>query len=301
LDLENSHPSTLKIIVDEKADQEKGASGECSGVLIAPRLVLTAGHCVCMTRQLSVSESDELKGASPRIKPPTDSISRLKTIQNFRIHARIDNSRCAKAAKVQVVSYEPPEPSEPDAMRVKKYRGQVRPHPELELLYDEEGSVVWNSADLAVILLEDSVKNVPVARLATTEARDEMPIVLTGFGPGDSSSAFGERHSGQNQITWLRRLDSGSIEIVAAMQRMPDGRPGSHLQGGDSGGGCWSRAEDGGEVLIGIASGAAQNRQGETFSIFTSLYPHEGWLRQHLEEALKKTRSSAAAKVTNAE
>ncbi len=284
LDVENKHPSTLKVLAAEKA-REPGTTGECSGVLIAPRLVLTAGHCVCIARQPSESERDALlKPETSTTEQRTDSISRLKSIQGIRIHTLMDSSSCAKTAKVTAIIYEALVPGEENS-RNKRISGKVRPHPQFLFLRDEEESVVWSSADLAVILLDRPLSGVPIAKLKMTEPSAQGSIRLTGFGAGDMTPAYGDRHSGHNQITWLRRLDSGSVEIVAALQRLPDGKPGAHLEGGDSGGGCWSSAEDGSEVLIGIAGGAAQNRQGETLSVFTSLYPHEGWLKQHLQEA----------------
>src|SRR5690349_21580348 len=36
------------VMVKTRAPMEAGVKGECSGVLVSPNLVLTAGHCVCV-------------------------------------------------------------------------------------------------------------------------------------------------------------------------------------------------------------------------------------------------------------
>ncbi|MCY1081474.1 trypsin-like serine protease [Archangium lansingense] len=284
-DFENRYRSTLRLFVAEKAAQEQGSSGECSGVLIAPQVVLTAGHCVCIVRKLSVSEREALgKEAIARMERRGNVISRAESLRGQRIDAVMDSSRCASSAKVRTIIYEPPVPGEAESSRQKTYSGSVRPHPRLELLYDDEGSVVWSSADLAVIRLDMPVKDFPVVKRTTAEARVGEPIVMVGYGPGEPLGLAGERHSGENQVSWLRRLDSGSVELVVAQQRMPTGQVASHLDAGDSGGGCWRTGSDGNAVLIGIAGGNAKNGRGESLSVFTSLYSHEEWLSQQLAE-----------------
>lgn len=173
--------------------------------------------------------------------------------------------------------------------------GQVKPHPDLEILRDASGMDVWVNADLAVVILETAVTDFPIAKMLMAEPT-QSPIVLTGYGRGDSNLVYGDRHHGRNEITRLRRLDSGSIEMLAETQKMPDGKAGSHVRGGDSGGGCWSTGDDGSEVLIGIASAAAEATSGQSISVFTSLYPHERWLRAQMEEAQKEAGSSAATR-----
>jgi hypothetical protein len=284
-DFENRYRSTLRLFVAEKAAQEQGSSGECSGVLIAPRVVLTAGHCVCIVRKLSVSEREALgKEAIAGMARRGDVVSRAESLRGQRLDAVLDSSRCASSAKVRTIIYEPRVPGEAEGSRQVTYSGSVRPHPRLELLYDDEGSVVWSSADLAVIHLDMPVKDFPVVERTTAEARVGEPIVMAGYGPGEPLGLAGERHSGENQVSWLRKLDSGSVEFVVAQQRMPTGRVAAHLDAGDSGGGCWRTGSDGNGVLIGIAGGNAKNGRGESLSVFTSIYSHEEWLSQQLAE-----------------
>ncbi|WP_375767619.1 trypsin-like serine protease [Archangium gephyra] len=284
-DFENRYQSTLRLLVAEKAAQEPGSSGECSGVLIAPRIVLTAGHCVCITRKLSVSEREALaKAAMAGMERRGDVVSRAESLRSQRLDAVLDSSRCASSAKVRTLIYEPQAPGEAESARQMTYSGSVIPHPRLELLYDDEGSVVWSSADLAVIRLDMPVKDAPVVKRATAEARVGEPIVMAGYGPGEPLGLAGERHSGENQVSWLRRLDSGSVEFVVAQQRMPSGHVASHLDAGDSGGGCWRTESDGHTVLIGIAGGNAKNGRGESLSVFTSIHSHEEWLSHQLAE-----------------
>ncbi|HYO51248.1 trypsin-like serine protease [Archangium sp.] len=232
-----------------------------------------------------MSEREALgREAIAKVERRENVISRAESLRGQRINAVLDSSRCASSAKVRTIIYEPREPGEAESSRQKTYNGSVRPHPRLKLLYDDEGSVVWSSADLAVIHLDMPVKDFPVVERTTEEARVGEPIVMAGYGPGETFGLAGERHSGENQVSWLRRLDSGSVEIVAARQGLPNGQAASHLDVGDSGGGCWRRGSDGSAVLIGIASGNAKNGKGESLSVFTSIYSHEEWLSQQLAE-----------------
>jgi hypothetical protein len=144
--------------------------------------------------------------------------------------------------------------------------------------------VVWSSADLAVIFLDLPVKNFPALKLAKTEVQVGDAIVMVGYGPGETFQIHGERHFGENRVSWLRELESGSVEIVAAMQQLPDGRAASHIDVGDSGGGCFVRTANGDSVLVGISGGNAKSVRGESLSVFTSIYSHRDWLSQQLDE-----------------
>lgn len=96
------------------------------------------------------------------------------------------------------------------------------------------------------------------------------------------SGCFGSAPvAGENRVGWIRRLETGSVEFVAAAQLQSDGSPAAHLFEGDSGGACLSKADQ--AVLVGIAASRARNRKGESLSVFTSVYAHRDWLTLQVE------------------
>lgn len=287
-DLENRYLPAIRVTAKEKKDAETrrapllgnvSPSADCSGVAIAQRLVLTAGHCVCMMRPFTAPPADERRAPLPQ---RTGLIMRSKAFKDGTVNAIIDGSECAKTAIVKTVVYDK-SGSGKERLLQTTYQGTVQPHPRLELLFNEDGHQVWSSADLAVIRLDEPLEDLPFFRLAASEARRGDPIIMVGYGPvGADDDTQGDRHFGPNTVGWIRQMETGSVEFVVAGQRQPNGTPAAHLFGGDSGGACLSGTEE--DVLVGIAASTARNRKGETLSVFTSVYAHRDWLRQQLRD-----------------
>jgi hypothetical protein len=286
-DVTNRYLPAIRVTAREKLARERdriapigqmSPSAQCSGALIAPRLVLTAGHCVCMIRSFTAPAPKERQSAPPRRKAI---ISKDAALENETIAAIIDGAECAKTAEIKTVVYDAPESGQ-EGSRVREYRGAVRAHPRFELLFNDQGFQVWSNADLAVIMLERPVEDFPVFKLSASEVHAGEPIILVGYGPGNTLDLYEDRHFGENKVTWLRTLETGSVEFVAAAQQQPDGSPAAHLFEGDSGGACVSKADQ--AILVGIAAAKARNRKGETLSVFTSVYSHRDWLAQQLKD-----------------
>lgn len=88
LDTSNRYKAT--VFVD-------GGRGTCSGVLVAPRVVVTAGHCVCFPRKARPVEAPAM--------------------------ALIDKTTCARTATIKMLTYPPS--GKPDR---ESFTGAVRPH-----------------------------------------------------------------------------------------------------------------------------------------------------------------------------
>ncbi|WP_224247760.1 trypsin-like serine protease [Hyalangium gracile] len=161
----------------------------------------------------------------------------------------------------------------------------MRAHPDLELLYDEQ-NLVWSSADLAVVFLStpvDEEEKLPVYKLADAEVRTGDRITMVGFGLGETGRPFGERRYGENRVSWIRRMESGSVEFIAGSQRLEDGSAASHAYGGDSGGGCFSAGDN--TVLVGVIGSRAESAKKGSFSVMTSVFAHRKWLEAQIQEA----------------
>jgi hypothetical protein len=284
LDVGNRYQSTVKIFAQEMAKTAQESAGECSGVLIGPSLVLTAAHCVCAKRRVrpedKIAQSMRASG-----KGNAGVVLKAEAIKEVAIEFITDTSECVKEAAVTTVVYDPPRRGRGVGSRTQEYSGTVRAHPDLELLHDAQ-NLVWSNADLAVIFLATPVEEeekFPVYKLPESEVRVGERITMVGFCLGETGRPFGERRYGGNKVSWIRRLESGSVEFIAGAQRLEDGTVASHVHGGDSGGGCFSAGDN--TVLVGVVGSRAENAKGESFSVFTSVYAHKKWLDKQIKEA----------------
>jgi hypothetical protein len=156
-DKENRHISTVKILLNEPLLESRNARGEhdyhqCSGVLIKPRLVLTAGHCVCkwQRRQKGPASGDDI--------------------------VTVDSSACAKRITVVKAFYNKGGKDQAPGWATEEYKAEaVKPHPKLMATYKLETidnrlklTALSSEADLAVIVLADAIAGLPIFELART-------------------------------------------------------------------------------------------------------------------------------------
>jgi hypothetical protein len=141
------------------------------------------------------------------------------------------------------------------------------------MLFESDGreQVVSSRADLAVILLDDSVEGTfPEVLLAESEAPRDESLVLVGYGldkTGDGEGVAGFRRFGTNKVT-----DSeGGLVIFE--------QAGAHTYLGDSGGPCL-RETGKGHWLVGVSSKGTGK-----VSKFTSTHAYRAWLLEKLQAA----------------
>ncbi|MFL5348688.1 MAG: trypsin-like peptidase domain-containing protein [Hyalangium sp.] len=248
MDVRNRYAATVMI-----ASKDAMETPRCSGVLVAPRLVLTAGSCVCSPRKGTAA------GASA--------------------NAFIDASSCmpqvfvTTALTVAVLDMKLKEDSAETEFRT--YRGVVHPHPGLQVTLDEREAVVSAYADLAVILLDGPVDDdISMPRLARSEAQVGESLVMVGYASEDKrgfGGVYGVRYFRKNPVT----------------RAVTDGKGGYRQQGpylwdGYAGGPCF-REEAKGQWLVGIAS-----RSSGGDLVFTSTAFFRDWLESELRNASKR-------------
>jgi Trypsin len=144
--------------------------GGCSGVLVSPHLVLTAGHCVCLERPLDTPEGEAM------------------TV--------IDGAVCSKGVIVFTKTYG-------KTGRVEQHSGiRIEPHPGLRLFYRRDGTLVRGRSDLALIYLEDPITNIRGVALAQRGVRRGGAVAIVGFGYTNfTDQKFGDRYYGNTTIS----------------------------------------------------------------------------------------------------
>jgi hypothetical protein len=248
LDVRSRYASTVMVAFEDAMETPR-----CSGVLLAPRLVLTAGSCLCLPSEGTGA------GAS------------ANTI--------IDSSRCMPQVFVTTALMGPvPDTKLKQATTVtefRTYRGAVHPHPQLQVTLDARDAVVSAHADLAAVLLDNPVDDeLTIPRLARTEAQVGEFLVMAGYAWDDKlglGGDYGARYFRRNPVT--RAVTDG-----AGFYR----QQGPYLWEGYAGGPCF-REDAHGQWLVGIAS-----RGSDKELTFTSTSSYRDWIEGQLEEARKR-------------
>jgi hypothetical protein len=243
IDTGNRFLSVVDILTQVPKGRRKGT--HCSGVLLTPSLVLTAGHCVCQRQE--------------RHGPGRE----RRTV--------IDTSSCVTSASVRMALYEPPPPGAEFSVFIQKYKGQVQPHPELKLVLDSVGRVMSSKADLALIVLDKPVSMAwaPVS-LAETGVEVHESIIMVSFGfDEEMGSLGGDRRINRYKVTRLQEPGDGRILFH---------QPQRHEYKGDSGGACLRQTGEG-FTLVGISS-----RGLGLEPAFTEIQTYRTWIAGELHQ-----------------
>ncbi|WNG49211.1 trypsin-like serine protease [Archangium minus] len=276
VDEENRFPFVVMVT---SSDPLIANRGRCSGTLLSPRIVLTAGHCVCAMKP-ATTPGDEGK-------------------------ALIDSSDCTSEIDVTTVRYEPVTimtkkgPRQRYELRSTPHGvTDVIPHPDLKILITMANNreVVFSSnADLALLVLDRNTQSTwGSVTLADAEARTSESGTMVGFGFDKIvGGIYGHRRSGRNAIS-STSIDGGrKIQVT---------QPGPHIYRGDSGGPCLREDTGGGaHSIIGVASLGT----GRT-STFTNTYFYQDWLRGEIQrlqtaevaEAIEDARPAPPSDIT---
>jgi hypothetical protein len=236
-DAANHYPFTVIVIAKASGGHEPQRA--CSGAIIAPWLVLTAGNCVC-----------------PRSRPiPPEGQGNTLT----------DASTCETTASVMTFTYEALRAEAGMESWSERYQGTIRPHPRLEIRFDSHGKVVSSQANLALIVLDRPVKkNTPPVPISAEAAQAGETLTVVGYGYIQGITGLdGKRRFSQEKV--LRTVDANSGQVLF-------GLPELHGYKGDTGGPCLRETAQG-PVLVGIS-----NRGFGDESTLTNVSGYQDWL-----------------------
>jgi hypothetical protein len=250
-DYENRYPTVVQVSTP---------NGACSGVLIKPKLALTAAHCFCFptTREARKVYRYKKSGAAGEI-----------------------GLACADKVGVTTILYPQDEGKEPQALpaRTRTRQGSVQVHPGYEFTTDGDGDVIYSRMDLAAVHLEEPLAAHVDTRLPTQEVQPQESLVAVGYG-FTAVGPPGTRHFGTNKVMDINISIGG--DGVFAFRGSDDRGHGAHAWKGDSGGPCFREDKDGRQWLVGIIS-TGRVVDGKPISGFTSTFHHRAWINSQIE------------------
>ncbi|WP_224364054.1 S1 family peptidase [Hyalangium versicolor] len=215
--------------------------GDCSGVLIAPRLVLFSAHCACLPADFGTRAGKWL----------------------------YTSEKCEQNATVKVYRYQ--QVNGKWARSPEFYEGTVVAHEDFRSEI-QDGKVKSHRADLAVIQLETAALGInPDGNMPEVEVKPNESLVVVGFGPSvERGDNGGVRRSGRNTVTEvITTRETKEFRFTAG---------GIHILSGDSGGPCF-RETDEGRWLVGINGGFTKAKGGYE-SWFTSTFYYRSWIER---------------------
>lgn len=248
MDVKNRYASTVML-----SRRDSFELPDCSGILLASQLVLTAASCFCAVM------------AQPPRTPP------------HRSHA--DASSCPKRVFATTVVYgevgDPKLQELTTNMRFQSSAGSFKPHPQFALTLNERGSIVEGRADLAVILLDTPLQDKSAeVLLAPEEVKPGEFLIMAGYGHDAAVGGFyGARYFRRNRVV-------GPPDTQAGLFRYE--LQGASAYNGFDGGPCFREAE-GHSWLVGVASVRAT---GELECASTTAY--RDWLLEEIRLAVSQ-------------
>ncbi len=242
-DLTNQYTSTVMVTTKDPSEL-----AECSGVIVGPRLVLTAGHCVC--------------------KPDIADASLAATAR------RVDGAACSGQANAITVLYGAVGSARLANLQTRVYTGTIRPHPELQLVFDDSGAIVSAQADLALLLLDEPIEGgIPSAVLADTEVLVGESLVMAGYGYDKNlGGAYGARYYRTNKLVKAPAPSGGRFLYE---------QQGAYVYNGFDGGPCF-REHGAARWLVGISGAGTGKELPLTSTVFFG-----AWIKSEIARALK--------------
>ncbi|MBW2733329.1 MAG: trypsin-like serine protease [Deltaproteobacteria bacterium] len=278
--------ATVALVPDEETNPPTPASLAdrflCSGVLIAPTVVLTAAHCVdaCKDAPLCESASGSLPCEPCSAKPqPTDTIyvaAGLRTID--------DVWRAEVVPVRKIVMHEAYE----SHFYWTRLTGDCEQRPDRQWVCAEPG-LGLDIHDIALLILKAPITTLaPMALVRNQDFPEGTTGLAQGYGvrvPRDSEALLP-----QDEYLSLLNETVTPIELTTPQQIVTGA--GSNRSGvcfGDSGGPLYVRV-GGVLALAGVTSVLRADVEGEpcgTGAIYTSAFGYAGWIGEHAPEVFR--------------